>query len=508
MIKTLKDLGQRGDDRGVALPFVAIMLVLLIGMTAFAVDLGWLYLNGSRVQRGADAAALAGVVHLPANTAQVTAQSVNGANANGWDIGMVNGNPIAGGGPDSLTWQPLSENRLQVEVSANVPTFFLRVFGIDDLTMTRRATAEYIKPVPMGSPSACFGIGAFATASLSAAGLSHCSAFAMNFWAAINGPYTAKEHGDPYAVQCLTAPSGSCGAANPDYRPSGYYYGIEIPAGKTAFDVKIFDAAFYHRGCQVETGDCHGLSLSTNGGMTTHYTLYQPDATPLDPTDNSVQACPTRSYATNHSSPATTRNVWTTICTVNAPSEGIYVLNVRSTGNTGGNNSYSVGVTTNPSSGPHSRVYAINDMSIFTNAASGVATVYLAEVDQSHANKTLQLGFYDPGENTQVNNNAWVEVRMPNNTTPSCAWVAHIEAGAQTGSGSGACRIQSTIAGTPNTYVFNAQWLDATITIPSNYSCTSDCFWTMRLDMANSQDRTTWTARVIGNPVRLVPNEP
>lgn len=501
MLKLLKTLRDRVDDRGVALPFIATMLVLLLGMTAFAVDLGWLYLNGSRIQRGADSAALAGVVHLPANTAQVNAQTVNGANANGWSIGTLNGNPIAGGGPDSLAWQPLSENRLEVEVTATVPTFFLKLFGMNELTMTRTATAEYVKPVPMGSPSACFGVGAFAVSSLAGADLSACSSYLMNFWAAINGPYTAKEHGDPYAVQCITAPSGSCGAPNDDYRPEGYYYGIEVPSGVTSFTVKIYDAAFYNRGCQVETGDCHGLANSTNGGMTTHYTVYQPDATPLDPTDNSATSCATRSFATNHSSPSTTRNVWTNICTVSGAVPGaIYVLNVRSTGNTGGNNSYSVGVSTN---GNPARVYAINDMSIFTNAPSGTATVYLAEVDPVHAGKTLQLNFYDPGEN--LAGDAWVTVRNPAGGVPNCNWDSFHDNGTAGPSGSGSCSVQSTAGGVA---AFNAHWLNATINIPSTYTCTTNCFWTMNLDMGNSQDRTTWAARIIGNPVRLVPNEP
>src|SRR5690606_22217449 len=89
----LQRLSDRLDDRGIALHFVAIMLVLLMGMTALAVDLGWLYLNGSRVQRGADAAALAGVVYLPGDLPEVSVQSVNGANANGWNVGSINGNP-------------------------------------------------------------------------------------------------------------------------------------------------------------------------------------------------------------------------------------------------------------------------------------------------------------------------------------------------------------------------------------------------------------------------------
>lgn len=494
-------------DDGAALPFVAVLLTLLLGIAAFAVDLGWLYLNGARLQRAADSAALAGVVYLPADMTGVTNSAVNGATANGWDIGSVNGTPIAGGGPDDLAWQQLADNKLEVTLSTTIPTFFLKVLGFDTFDVTRVATAEYVKPVPMGSPSSCFGIGAFAAASLPT-NLSHCGSYTMNFWAAINGPHTAKEHGDPYAVECITADSGGCTGGGPntdDYRANGYYYGVEVPAGETSMTVRMFDAAFYDRpNFQTETGDGDGLNNSANGGTTTRYFLYGPDQTPQNPQDNSNLLCSSPTYSSAYqdgNNSQTTKNRWRDLCTIGSPSEGIYVLNVRTSGSQGGNNSYSLGVASSPSGAPHIRVYAINDMSIFTNANTGTAIVYLAEVDPVHAGKVLELSFYDPGENAS---NAWVEVKMPNGTTPQCDWVAKNDAGAQTASGSGNCRIQSTVGGSAR---FNAQWLTATIDIPDSYTCTSDCYWKMHLDMANSQDRTTWAARVIGNPVRLVPNE-
>ena len=48
-------------ERGAALVWLSLMLTFLIGAAAFAVDLGWLYVNSSRIQRTADAAALGGV---------------------------------------------------------------------------------------------------------------------------------------------------------------------------------------------------------------------------------------------------------------------------------------------------------------------------------------------------------------------------------------------------------------------------------------------------------------
>ncbi len=518
-IARAREMQLSADEKGAALPFVAIMLMLLIGMAAFAVDLGWLYLQGARIQRGADAASLAGVVHLPANTAQVNAQTANGANANGWHVGEINGIPVpVNPGPDELNWIPVNDNRLQVSLTASVPTFFIKIFGIHEVEMTRTATAEYVKPVPMGSPSACFGIAAFASdltgpQSLANQGLGDCAAWTMNFWAAINGPLTAKEHGDPFSTRCIQANSGGCnpaGNTNPQYRAHGYFYGLEIPGGKTSFDVKIFDAGFYHRTPTFsEAGDTRCLTNSNcDSGPTTVYSVWGPDTTPLDPQDNTLNPalhiC-TETFGPESGTP-NTRNQWRTICTIPNPTAGIYVLQVRTTGNGGGMNAYSIGITTTPSAAPLARTYAINDMSIFTNSGGAPqATVYLAEVETIHSGKNLQLDFFDPGENT---GNAWVEVRTPTDDPSSCRWTSRNEAGTVTGGPANInpCRLQSTIASVAQ---FNAQWLNMSIQVPPVYACGATCYWTMRLELGTvSHDRTTWAARIIGNPVRLVPNQP
>lgn len=474
------------EDRGATLPLVAGILVALLALASLAVDLGWVYLSAARLQRAADASALAGVVHLPSNNAKVDTDTAAAATANGF-------------GAANLNWVALDDNKLQVTLGVTVPTFLIKVVGIDTVTISRSATAEYVKPVPMGSPSGCFGVGASAAGSLPR-NLSYCSGYTQNFWAAINGPLTAKEHGDPFAVRCITANSGGCtGGANSDLRGS-YYYAVEIPSGKSNFRVRLYDAGWYDRpNFQTETGDGDGLTGSDGGGVTTTYQLYAPDSTPLDPTDNTaIGGCHLELDPEEAS--GTYKNQWRNLCRINSPTPGIYVLKVTASGNHGGVNGYSIGVATNPNSNPRPRVYGINDMSIFTNGNSGTATVYLAEVDPIHAGKKLELRFYDPGENTS---NAWVEVKRPDGTTPQCDWRAEDNSGNQTASGSGNCRIRSTHNGTAQ---FNGQWLTAVIDIPGNYNCTTDCFWKMNLDMSGSQDRTTWTARIIGNPVRLVPN--
>lgn len=509
MIARLKERLSNREERGAALVWVASALVLLLGFSAMAVDLAWVYLNSSRLQNAADAAALAAVVNAPGFMTQAQSDAEDAAQANGFPVG----------GANSVTTALLSDNTVQATLTSSVPTYFLKVMGFNSFDITRRSTAQYVKPVPLGSPSNCFGIGY--TAALPPGG---CGGTTQNFWAAIQGQYTALEHGDPYATRCDWSPSqGTCEDSyddgsfpppppplpidtnadplNPNFRPTGYYFGVEIPSGKTSFTVQLYDAGFYDRSGFAETGDEQSLTHSANGGTNTHFQLYDVDTTPLDPTDNPAIGSCSRDINSGASS-STYRNQWVNLCTINNPTPGIYVLRVWSTGNGGGSNSYSLNVTASPSGGDAPRVYGINDMSIFTNAPSGTATVYLAEIDPVHAGKRLELKFYDPGEGS---GNADMTVVMPNGSPATCTWFAEDMDGNTTAPVSGLCQIDTTIGGDAQ---YNKRWITAYIDIPDPgvYTCGADCFWRMILDLNVSHDRTTWQARVIGNPVRLVPN--
>ena len=50
--------------RGAVAPLVALLLIFLLGMVAFAVDIGWIVLTESELKNAADSAALAGVKPL------------------------------------------------------------------------------------------------------------------------------------------------------------------------------------------------------------------------------------------------------------------------------------------------------------------------------------------------------------------------------------------------------------------------------------------------------------
>jgi hypothetical protein len=89
-----------------------------------------------------------------------------------------------------LTDAILAENEYQVFLEADVNTFFLKVIGMDTFRLAQDATAQYIKPVRLGSPDNQFG------------------GPGVNFWAAINGRFTEIKQGDPYASLCITHDGG------------------------------------------------------------------------------------------------------------------------------------------------------------------------------------------------------------------------------------------------------------------------------------------------------------
>jgi len=85
----------------------------------------------------------------------------------------------------------------------------------------------------------------------------------------------------------------------------------------------------------------------------------------------------------------------------------------------------------------------------------------------------------------------------------SCKYRAR---GASTWINSSNCRI-NTRANGKNQY--QEKWLDIRISVPLTYTCT-DCWWKVLYEFRNVQsgsspnDRTVWTAKVIGDPVHLI----
>jgi hypothetical protein len=129
----------------------ALSIFVFIGLCGVVLDVAWYWANTLRVQRAGDAAALAGVVYLPGDepTAITTARAE--ATKNGFTNGLDNVVVAAAKAPDN----PRS---LQVTITGQIGTFFMRLFGIQTLRTAATSRAEYVMPVPMGSPENYYGV--------------------------------------------------------------------------------------------------------------------------------------------------------------------------------------------------------------------------------------------------------------------------------------------------------------------------------------------------------------
>jgi Flp pilus assembly protein TadG len=143
--------GGRLAARGQMLVLFVVSIFVLTGITAIVVDVSWYWANSLRVQRAADAAALAGVVWLPGNPTSAYSTARAEATKNGYDNGT-------GGTVVTPTQDATNKRRLNVTISSPVGTFFMKIFGIATITAIRSSKAEYVLPVPMGSPENYYGV--------------------------------------------------------------------------------------------------------------------------------------------------------------------------------------------------------------------------------------------------------------------------------------------------------------------------------------------------------------
>lgn len=518
----------RGED-GYVIPMLGLLLIPLMVATAFAVDAGAWYAKGTELQRAVDMAAMAGVVWLP-NTTKAQTEATETLQRNGFTSSNA-----------SFQFSTPTTTQYRVRATIQTPRIFSGVIQGGDQTLVRVSTAEYNKPVPLGSPENKFGN--TLTGDLNGDGdqdpgecinpQSSCAGTQPQLWAAIQGPYTNNADGDPFATRCLgnRSSSSSCGSPgyNPEFREDGYRYAIEAQAGQTV-TVQIYDAPLYNTNTANYTKD----TLQGNG-FDTDYELFTEDGNALTATiDDSLsmsiggrcssgpgrRAFPDQYGGVTGSS--TLHNRWYTLCTFTAPQTGVYPLRVRtshfgsdsatgvggstSTTRTGGGwNGYSVRATT--TSNPQPKIYGIQDMSIWNVGAGSIANFYLAEVGPEHAGKKLVIDMYDPGDGGG-NQNFTMQIRNPNNNVFPCTLYYGTTNGLQgnTQGGTepypGGCSFYTKI-GSNNR--FNSRWVRLEIDIPLSYTCSTNCWWTVRYNFGGGtpNDRTVWAVQIVGDPVHL-----
>ncbi|MEA2621513.1 MAG: hypothetical protein QOH61_423, partial [Chloroflexota bacterium] len=144
---------RRGQD-GQALPLFVLMIFVLTGSVAVVTDVSWFWVNQQKMQRAADAGALAGAVYLPGNVTAAYSAARAATKQNGYTDGLA-------GVVVTPVQDPANRRRLGVTVAGPVGTYFARVFGMNQIAAKAGSKAEFTLPVPMGSPQNYYGVGDF-----------------------------------------------------------------------------------------------------------------------------------------------------------------------------------------------------------------------------------------------------------------------------------------------------------------------------------------------------------
>ncbi|MGB7859414.1 MAG: pilus assembly protein TadG-related protein [Acidimicrobiia bacterium] len=503
----------KSEDKGAALALVGASLILLMGMAAFGTDLAWFYLNSSRIQRAADAAALGGVVWLPGDepASFSTARAIATQNGYTDDLGVTTDVE-----PARITGEL---NQLEVTIRNRVDTFFLKIFGFQHQWITETGRAEYIPPLKLGSPSNKFGNDPSC--------YSTNTDCAGNFWANIHGTRTDTGMGDAYSSYCnLGAGSNNTCGQNPQYRPTGYLYGL-IPNGN-AVTIQTLDLNFHNKSGTVMNGDDQRTGDHNNFcgdpiaciGQEVTVNVYAPDPTPLDISDNplvcSETYTPMPQFDPDDDPPfvPTLWDYWDDVCggSINTASQpnGIWVVQIVA--NSGGGRTTVLGAGDQNNSGLNrysirtdtGNLFALGDFSIFNNASGSNTNFYLAEVPDYYAGKTFVVEMYDTGESAATGTLQPVDPLGNVFDDGECRIYSRTITGNwslnQTIPAGNAC--QESVS--PSEY--HGRWLKFEMDLPVGYACGANCWWKINYAYPSAvNDTTTWRAYMIGNPIHLVP---
>jgi len=208
------------DQSGQVLPWLAFMIVSMIGMCALALDFGRAVIAFHQLQAASDAASLAGAEQLPNSTALTFATNYSAGSGDLNSYGWM-GNVSVTVTPKCLTTltnqgmacaAPTNANALQVVESFNVPTYFARLFGINSIPVATRSTAAM-----RGSTSVPYNIAIVVdtTASMNSTDNdSQCNT--TRIACALAGVQTLLLNMEPCAASLL-----NCGTATPSINGAG-----------------------------------------------------------------------------------------------------------------------------------------------------------------------------------------------------------------------------------------------------------------------------------------------
>jgi len=298
----------RRSERGFYMVWFALTFVTLTAFAGLALEFNRWQMIATKAQKAADAGALAGAVFMPENVgnkAYTTAKSI--ASQNGFTDGQK--------GVTITTAPARLPNQLKVTISVVTHNPWGALVNYGSTTIVRSAVAEYQLPQNLGSPQNIYGNDP------------ESAATQPQFWGNIFGPSSNKDKGDAIQGAGPSAQAALCNAdncpgspaVNKDYDATGYFYGIDVPAGSTGpLNVQVFDPAFVHVGDNCGASDGNANTSLTNAATLSAssipgYSTMSPTVTPAtrySPSGSSAY-CTGDNYYADGSNTANPWTVWT-----------------------------------------------------------------------------------------------------------------------------------------------------------------------------------------------------
>ena len=211
---------------------------------------------------------------------------------------------------------------MNVKVTAPVKTFFLGLIGMFNVTISRTAHAEYVLPVPMGSPLNYYGVGCMDTNSVApdatgepscttggnsngpsgvpnaTAGSTRTGAGApsqlnsQGFWGAVFTKGGDSRNGDAYSPTDYSGGSGGGPGSNLEYDPAGYplHGGGPGRRGRRRSTSSTRSTAACRSSARAApapvTSGPRTWAAATRRRVTTYYNLWNDMGTPYDLSDD------------------------------------------------------------------------------------------------------------------------------------------------------------------------------------------------------------------------------
>ncbi len=158
------------------------------------------------------------------------------------------------------------------------------------------------------------------------------------------------------------------------------------------------------------------------------------------------------------------------------------------------------------SSTGNSQVYGQGRMVTYNNLIAGKQLFYLAQIDQVHAGKTMEIKLFDPGD---VSGDAFLRIQSPDGNAYNYVNFTYT---ADNGRSSAGLPVSSIQTAASSSSLYQDALITIEIRLPITYGKTGLTpsgepgagWWKIEYTVSGGNDTTTWQVDIQGNPVHLL----